>query len=248
MPRRRKILADYSRIDYGPSKNFNFADEAWSALASHLPVGQLDNPDGLRREVEWICAFVIGFAKNNTIGDASASSAVAPGGKARRATLQRMVAALQEAQAAWQEMRAAGFRLSAIVGADNIEPLAAAAQELLSKLPDTMREPVKTWPILVRSLHAALRRAGCQPTAHKRVYEDGKPTWFQEFVRDLDSRLPDGVSRQRPEASPEAFYSAVVDALSEPGDSDEEKGLVKALKDLSVLANESATPQQSGEK
>ena len=244
MPRRRKILADHGRIDYGPSKSFNFDDEAWAALTGHVPFAH--DPVALRREIEHVCAFVIGFAKVNKIGDAAASAASTAAENAKRAALQRLVAALHEAQAAWQEMRAAGFRSSAIMGADKIGQLAASAQELLHRLADAARPPIEPWPILVRGVDAVFRRAGSQPAAHKRVYEPGAaPTWFQEFVGDLNTYLPDGVSR--PAASPEALYSAVADAVSEPGCSDEEKKLIVAVEALAGLANELAV-QQGGEK
>jgi hypothetical protein len=243
MARPRKILARYGPIDYGSSKSFNFDDETWAVLARQLPI--VGDPAALRREVEHVCAFVVGFAKINKIGEEAASASLAAAGNAKRGALERFVAALQEAEAAWQEMQTAGFRSSAIIGANNIERLAAGAQELLRELRDTARQPVETWPILVRCVDAAFRRAGCQPTAHKRGYEGAQPTWFQDFMWNLNDRLPDGVRRRSQGRA--AFDAAVAGERSKGPASKEEKKLIEAVEGLVGLANELAT-QQSGEK
>jgi hypothetical protein len=247
MARPRKILAYYGPIDYGASKTFNFDDEEWTGLTFHIPVAHEAQP-GLRLDIEHVCACVIGLAKVNRIGDAAASVALPPAGNARRAALERLVAALEEAQAAWQEMRAAGFRPSAIIGADGIEQLAARARTLLDNLPVATRAPVEPWPILVRSVAAAFWRAGYEPGAHKRGYEPRqRPTWFQDFVWELNNRLPAKV--RRPAASREAFDAAVAIALSESAGSDEEVKLNEVVNRLAGLAKELAqTGKRSGEK
>jgi hypothetical protein len=92
MARPRKILAYYGPIDYGASKTFNFDDEEWTGLTFHIPVAHEAQP-GLRLDIEHVCACVIGLAKVNRIGDAAASVALPPAGNARRAALERLVAA-----------------------------------------------------------------------------------------------------------------------------------------------------------
>ena len=76
------------------------------------------------------------------------------------------------------------------------------------------------WPIFVRKVAQCFRKVGLRPTATGRVYEGGKPTWFQGFMAALDKNLL-GIKRligtdredEQFERDHRAFYAEIAKAM-----------------------------------
>ena len=174
------------------------------------------------------CCLWLGLERIATKSEAPIAIALRHPGKDQRAPFERLAHHLREAAKAWESVRDTeghGERyevhivngktksVPALHPCDHLTALADYAEHKLEQL-RTINENYSNpppWPIFVRRVAKCLSDAGLKPGATGRLYKEGKPTWFQKFMLDLNASLDPAVAETV--HSPDAFCAAVAKAM-----------------------------------
>jgi hypothetical protein len=210
------------------------SDNQWVRLRRYIPdLLQPEDESRLREGIIAACSWLLAEQERLALGDRTAAAIQKPG-KRQPAPLERLARHLRAAATAWKKLTELADspharrgviyddRLSDIHQYDALEAMACDAERRLEgirKLGES--EPVDDpFPAFVRKVAQCFWNIGLMPTVTGRIYEGGKPTWFQEFMAALDKNLlgikkltgVDSEGRQK-ERDPRAFHAEIAKAL-----------------------------------
>lgn len=192
--RKRKALVP--TISSAPLKTLTgFSDERWARIKQSIPEALPAEANArLRAAIMACCSWFLTQSARVREGQETAVAMRDPG-KRQLAPFKRMAKSLREAADAWKAVGGTihDDRLSVLREYDRLDVMAQDAERRLEGFrrlgnPIPVADP---WPEFVRRVADGCRKAGLNPTATGRVYEEknSTPTWFQEFVAALDKNL-----------------------------------------------------------
>jgi len=170
-------------------------ERRWVIVRRHIPAPLSAEADAaLYGAIIECCSRYLTLRARYDAGRQSATALQKSGSKGVE-PLAQLAKHLQAAADIWSTMRRIhDDRLGGDVGIDLYDKLGAMAKnaERWHTVLDAI-EHVKAndpWPQFVVLVSRACRKAGLKPKATGRMYEEGaKPTWFQEFMAELDKQL-----------------------------------------------------------
>ena len=167
----------------------SFSAERWSNIVAALPTPVAD-PDRLREKITECCNAYLSAVRAAERGSAAVDAITRGGGK-QPAPLERLISQLNVAKQTWNGIREMhDDRLGLVSDLDDLLARAIAdAERRLAILRSSERAAVSVKAPFVRALAECLRGFGFRPTVSGQIYDSGKPTWFQEFVRALNDQL-----------------------------------------------------------
>ncbi len=216
MPKRQALVPTLSSA---PTKTLGFSDERWAKIKEPVHETLSTEADArLRAAVTECCSW---FLTQNALvreGQETAAAMRNPG-KRQLAPFKRLAKHLREAADAWKEVGKAinDDRLSDIREYDKLEVMAQDAERRIAGFQGlgNPRDVADPWPEFVCRVAQSLREAGLKPTVTGRVYDDAKPTWFQEFMVALNENLLGNQGRAHQlDYSRAAFYAEIAKAVS----------------------------------
>jgi hypothetical protein len=174
------------------SPDLSFSDDRWAEIRRHIPESLPVEADArLRTAITECCSWFLAQRARLEEGRATATAMRSPG-KRQLALLERVAGGLRTAAEAWKKIEDIhDDRLSDMRRYDDLEVLAQDAERRLKgfrKLGKPVAES-DPWPVFVRWVARCLCAAGLKPTTTGRVYGEGNPTWFQEFMAALNDNL-----------------------------------------------------------
>ena len=192
-------------------------ERRWIRVRRHIPKTLSDGDDAeLYGAIIKCCSRYLTQQARLVAGMQSMAAVRKSGGKGV-APLAQLAAHLRAAADIWPSIQAMhDDRLGNIGLYDKLEVMAQDSARRLAMLrkmkPATAEDP---WPRFVVDVARACRGAGLDPTATGRVYEDSKPTWFQQFMGELDQQLlgSKNLVWNDQERDHRAFYAGIAKAL-----------------------------------
>lgn len=196
----------------------SIGDERWSRIRAHLPETLTAEKDDQLRRAILTCCSAYQTSHSHLKKGAGTALAMRRPGKGQLALLERLAHGLRISADAWAKIGDIyDDRLSDISIFDGVETLARDAERRVTGIrtlgaPTELESP---WPAFICSVARSCRRAGLNPTATGRTYENAKPTWFQLLIRALrDDLLGDEAGGRH---SDTALYAEVAKALRGDG-------------------------------
>jgi hypothetical protein len=225
MPKHKVLVPPFSSA---PSKELAlFSDERWASIKEFIPeVLSVDADARLRTAVMACCSWFL--TQNARVQEGQQTAvAIRDPGKRQLAPFKRMAKSLREAADAWKAVGKAVHddRLSELREYDRLELMAQDAERRLQGF-RRLGDPIHVadpWPEFVCRIADSCRKAGLNPTATGRGYDEknSKPSWFQRFVAALDKNLLGsrnllGVNGkgEQVERDHRAFYAGIAKAMS----------------------------------
>jgi hypothetical protein len=204
------------------SELLSIGDERWAAIASRLPqpLGA-ESSEQLRSSVLACCSVYL-TSRMAVEGAAATAAAVRRPGKRQLAHLEQLAESLRSGADAWAKIGKMihDDRLSDIRIYEGLEAMAVDAERRLRGIRD-LGKPVRLknpWPNFVRAVAATCRRINLQPTATGAVYDQRRPSWFQEFIVAInDNILGDLGGRRHSKASQYAEIAKALRGNAKPG-------------------------------
>jgi hypothetical protein len=209
------------------------SDNQWVRLCRCIPEPlQPEDESRLREGITAACSWLLAEQERLALGDRTAAAVQKPG-KRQPAPLERLARHLRLAATAWKKLAELADspharrgviyddRLSDIRQYDVLEAMACDAERRLEGIRKLGESEYADdpWPTFVRKVAQCFWDIGLIPTATGRIYESGKPTWFQEFMAALDKDLlgiklisVDSEGNQK-ERDPRAFHAEIAKAL-----------------------------------
>jgi hypothetical protein len=237
MPKKTIPLPGWTELfpsEPGWSSELFPSDNQWVRLRRYIP-GPLRPEDEarLREDIRAACSWLLTEQERLARGVRTHVAMQKPGNR-QPALLESLADHLRAAATAWKKIMDLADspqarrgiiyddRLSAIRHYDALETMARDAERRLARIrklgkAEYVDDP---WPLFVRKVADCCRKIKPGPTATGRIYEGGKPTWFQEFMFALDNNLLGykrsiGIDREgkQKEHDPRAFYAEIAKAM-----------------------------------
>lgn len=195
----------------------SFSDGRWARITSAItePLSA-ENDARLRVAITACCSWYLTQRKHLRERNDSAAAMRSPGNR-QPAPFERLAKGLRMAADAWKNIgEIHDDQLGDIDLYNNLEALARDAERRLAGLGKLGKPITTTWPWheFIRKVARCCNEVGLKPTATGRLYEHGKPTWFQKFLAALnDNLLGDEAKGKQLWLSRAAFYTEIAKAM-----------------------------------
>jgi hypothetical protein len=178
--------------DYARQVELVFHDGGWARVMAVIPSALDERAErSLRAAVSANCDAFLSAVRLLEEGAATAAAVRKPAGK-QPSPLESLHKHLKAASAAWTEVKGMHDDRLGILSdlGDQLGSMASDAERRLTKFRRMKaNKPAAAAATFIRSVARSCHAVGLIPITNGRVYEDNSPTWFQEFIAQLNDNF-----------------------------------------------------------